>query len=163
MPQYKQCIRCKETKRLAFFYPKTRKHAKGPSGRVSMCKDCCNGIKTSPNKKLITKNSQLKAKYGITILKRAEMSEAQGDSCAICEKHESQLTKCLAVDHCHKTGKVRKLLCTSCNTKLGVVENIEFLEKAKKYLKETVGSPNADSVYNINQGVISTVQSNKSN
>jgi hypothetical protein len=41
-----------------------------------------------------------------------------------------------AVDHSHKTNKVRDLLCTKCNTLLGAVDdNVEILEKAIKYLQ----------------------------
>jgi hypothetical protein len=50
-----------------------------------------------------------------------------------------QCTKCkrghrLCVDHNHKTGKVRGLLCDSCNQWLGAIENKQFLEKALVYL-----------------------------
>ena len=45
--------------------------------------------------------------------------------------------KLLAVDHCHKTGKVRKLLCMRCNHVLGASEeNLEYLDKVKDYIKE---------------------------
>lgn len=46
---------------------------------------------------------------------RQKLSDAQEQSCAICKKHESNFKKRLAVDHNHKTGKVRGLLCYRCN------------------------------------------------
>lgn len=41
--------------------------------------------------------------------------QVQGGSCAICHKHQSELTKRLHVDHDHSTGKARGLLCEKCN------------------------------------------------
>ncbi len=41
----------------------------------------------------------------------------------------------LAVDHNHKTGKVRGLLCRICNLKLHAIEDVGFAGKAQLYLK----------------------------
>lgn len=38
--------------------------------------------------------------------------------CAICGVHEILLPRKLAVDHCHTTGKIRGLLCSSCNSRV---------------------------------------------
>lgn len=46
---------------------------------------------------------------------RQKLSDMLSASCAVCGKHESQFTKRLAVDHNHRTGKVRGLLCYRCN------------------------------------------------
>lgn len=43
--------------------------------------------------------------------------EEQKGCCAICGKHQSKLKSKLHVDHCHVTGKVRQLLCKTCNIK----------------------------------------------
>lgn len=48
-------------------------------------------------------------------VERQKLSDAQGACCAICRKPESSFTKRLAVDHNHRTGKVRGLLCYRCN------------------------------------------------
>lgn len=64
------------------------------------------------------------------------LSLIQNGSCAICGKKETESKK-LVVDHNHKTGKVRGLLCHSCNTALGLVkEDIEILKKMIKYIEE---------------------------
>ena len=61
----------------------------------------------------------------------------QNNSCAICNKSQDTLTKTMAVDHDHNTGKIRGLLCDSCNLGLGKFQdNIEILENALKYMKE---------------------------
>ena len=77
--------------------------------------------------------------YGITIEDYNLMIKEQKGLCAICNQEEkskhnrTKEIKSLSVDHCHMTGKVRKLLCHSCNLKLGIYENnkVEF----EKYLK----------------------------
>lgn len=62
------------------------------------------------------------------------MIEYQGGKCALCE--EQCLTEReLAIDHCHKTGKIRGLLCNRCNMALGAFQdNPLLLEKAIYYL-----------------------------
>jgi hypothetical protein len=74
--------------------------------------------------------------YGITLKQFEEMRTLQNCSCAICGKHESHnKNKKLFVDHDHDTGKVRKLLCHSCNTGIGLLQDdIELLQKALDYL-----------------------------
>ena len=62
-------------------------------------------------------------KYGITPEQWEEIYDNQEGRCFICGKHQSQQNRRLCVDHNHKTGKVRGLLCVSCNAKLGWFEN----------------------------------------
>lgn len=62
----------------------------------------------------------LKHRYGITKEEYISMLEGQGGGCALCGVPESEKT--LYVDHCHKTGKVRGILCPKCNTTVGQIE-----------------------------------------
>lgn len=78
------------------------------------------------------KNAALRHNYGIDLATFEIMREAQGGCCYIC----GELTRKLNVDHDHATGKIRKLLCNTCNTRLGAVENREFLLRATLYLEE---------------------------
>jgi hypothetical protein len=80
------------------------------------------------------KNSILKYEYGITLDQYNEMFKAQEGKCAICQRHQNELTRTLCVDHDHKTNKVRSLLCVTCNTDVSVVEN--RLEEMTKYLNK---------------------------
>lgn len=83
-------------------------------------------------------------RYNLKVGQRAKLLSNQNGVCAICKigkyvsnKYTSKAH--LAVDHCHKTGQVRGLLCSSCNMGLGrFKDNIDFLENAIKYLKETL-------------------------
>lgn len=66
--------------------------------------------------------------YGITKEQYLEMSAAQNDKCACCGRPESATTpsgkvKALCVDHCHKTNVVRGLLCSNCNSGLGMFKD----------------------------------------
>ena len=76
----------------------------------------------------------LRKEYGISLEKYNEMIILQNNLCAICCKPESR-KKRLSVDHCHKTGKVRGLLCDKCNNGIARFnEDIQVLKNAIKYL-----------------------------
>jgi Recombination endonuclease VII len=83
------------------------------------------------------KRSKLLRRYGLTVEDYDQMLENQEHRCGICLTHKDELKKGLCVDHCHRTGKVRMLLCVSCNTGLGQFrDSTENLSRAIKYLKE---------------------------
>lgn len=83
------------------------------------------------------KNRMLIRNYGITLDEYNEMLENQNGQCYICGKHHSLQTKSLSVDHCHKTGNVRRLLCSNCNTSLGLLkEDIDRVKKMIRYIEE---------------------------
>ena len=67
------------------------------------------------------RNAHLKTKFGITVETYNKMFEAQGGCCRICAKHQTEVKRTFAVDHDHKTGKVRALLCNPCNIALGLL------------------------------------------
>ena len=78
--------------------------------------------------------NHLKRKYGLTIETYNSMVEQYGNVCPICKESKPRLM----VDHCHKTGMVRGMLCRKCNLKLVVVEDTEFVQKAIDYLHKTM-------------------------
>ena len=85
--------------------------------------------------------ADLQRKYGLTTYDLAAMAEKQDHRCAICgEKEKEQrngLVKHLAVDHDHKTGRIRELLCTACNKGLGhFQDDIDLMLKAIAYLRK---------------------------
>lgn len=86
------------------------------------------------------KDIRLKSIYGISLKEYKDMYDSQDGKCAICGTHKPSYGKGgLSVDHCHKTGKVRKLLCTPCNAALGKFkDNVQNLENAVKYLLELI-------------------------
>lgn len=85
-------------------------------------------------------NSYLLKRYGITLETYREQLSKQNNVCAICKQPETAVIKnkriAMPVDHCHKTGKTRGLLCTKCNRGLGLFrDNPDILENAIEYLK----------------------------
>ena len=79
------------------------------------------------------------SKYGLTIEEYNQMFQAQGGACAICRRTQFTLCRSLAVDHCHKTGRVRGLLCTGCNLALGGFEDCPIrLDQAAFYLRKFI-------------------------
>lgn len=94
------------------------------------------------------KNTNLKKTYGITLEEYNRMSVAQNHCCAICGGKETRVDKngavrFMPVDHCHKTGKIRALLCTSCNTALGgFKDDPELLRKAAAYIEKYLAQHN---------------------
>jgi hypothetical protein len=88
------------------------------------------------------KNYNLLKKFGITIDQYDRLLEEQRGVCAICKREEVKAKQgvimALAVDHCHKTGKVRGLLCNSCNLALGKFgDDAGRLRAAINYLGES--------------------------
>jgi hypothetical protein len=85
----------------------------------------------------VNRNANLK-KYGITIEDYEHMFKQQQGCCKICKSNDvkNKRVKHFAVDHDHKTGKVRGLLCHSCNRALGYLQDrLEVVEAAVDYLK----------------------------
>lgn len=87
--------------------------------------------KANPDKAAANdRRKHLMANYGLTEQEVEAMRVAQGGRCLIC------LTQgVLVIDHCHRTGRVRGLLCTPCNNALGHVEaRAGWLDRAAVYL-----------------------------
>lgn len=76
-------------------------------------------------------SAQMRCRYGIGIEDYEEMIIKQNNKCAICK---TELVK-PHIDHCHKTKKVRALLCINCNLTLGALERfgVENVQKLIDY------------------------------
>lgn len=137
------------------------KDSKSRDGLSNRCKSCIKVVKSryyannsekekqkcrewkkkNPNK---VHAANIRNSYSLSADSYIMMLFSQNHACAICKQHKSLNTKDkngkprnLAVDHCHKTNKVRGLLCYSCNLALGMLKDdvlnaralIEYLEK----------------------------------
>lgn len=81
------------------------------------------------------RNAKYKRNYGISLDDYNELFQKQNGLCAICFKPETRMKYRLHIDHCHGTGKIRGLLCNTCNRALGLFkDNPEVLLRAYKYL-----------------------------
>lgn len=97
--------------------------------------------RSTPEAKDQRRNQLLLKQFGIDLSTYNDMLSKQGGTCAICKQPETFVHRgvlvSLAVDHCHKTGKVRGLLCRSCNQGIGhFKDSIQSLENAKLYLTQ---------------------------
>lgn len=76
---------------------------------------------------------RLKNVYNLTAKNYDDMLAGQEGKCAICKRKPPKIF----VDHCHKTGKNRELLCINCNSLIGQAkDSIEILESAISYLNK---------------------------
>lgn len=82
-------------------------------------------------------NKAMMKNYGITLTEYNRMLKEQKDCCYICKIHKDTQSRRLHIDHNHKTGKVRALLCHYCNATIGNArEDIKRLTSIVSYLKE---------------------------
>ena len=82
--------------------------------------------------KYLNKGYQLQKTYGISVEQFELMKKEQDNKCALCLKEP----KILCVDHCHKTGQVRKLLCKKCNMALGLIhEDVTIISRMLEYVR----------------------------
>lgn len=89
--------------------------------------------KNNPEK---IKNNALKFYYGITLEDYNQLLKEQNYVCKICGEIDKNGND-LSVDHNHKTGKIRGLLCMKCNISLGIIEVYKKdPNRWDKYLKE---------------------------
>ena len=142
----KQCSKCQKIKNVSEYWS----NRTTPTGLCNMCKPCLTAYNNTPHtrehRRILRresyrrvgyrthKNQRLRKKYGITLTEYESMLATQKGLCAICKEPDKYQP--LGVDHNHKTGKARALLCAHCNMALGGFrENVNFLKAAIKYLK----------------------------
>jgi len=89
------------------------------------------------------KDTYLQKHYCITLAEYKRIWNHQGGKCAMCRRPESDFSKGFAVDHDHKTGLIRGLLCWLCNKKLGKFQDDDVLVRSAA---EYVTSPPATAV-----------------
>ena len=148
----KQCTKCKAIKQLNEF----NKSRKNKDGLNNWCRTCNNAYSrewAQKNKERHRKNYQNWRKnnterandldrlrsYGLPKGRYKKILALQKGCCAICKINTPAPKKTFCVDHCHKTGKVRGLLCHRCNTMLGhAKDNIKTLENAILFLNTDI-------------------------
>ncbi len=136
-----KCSKCKKFKTVSNFH----KSKNRPNGLNCYCKDCRYVLNHRPDimeqRRQAGRKHTLRVRYNLTLEDYNEMFEIQNGTCLICNKPEKRKLKNgiifpLVVDHNHKTGQIRGLLCDRCNKVLGWIdENILLLKALEKYLK----------------------------
>lgn len=136
----KVCSKCHEKKDLKEF----NKRSASKDGHTARCGDCIRtkAIQTRAKRPESTRGYNLKVRFNISIDDYNHIFLKQRGLCAICHnpevnKDKNGKIKWLAVDHNHDTNEIRGLLCSSCNTGIGLLgDSTETLKKAIKYLDE---------------------------
>lgn len=130
----KVCNKCNTEKPYSDFH----KRSALKDGCKAWCKECDKAYREVNKEKLLQQSREsyhrktdhqkrdgaLKKKYGITHQDYLDMLKAQESKCAVCDLPEKEnINGRLCVDHNHETGKVRGLLCNSCNRALGFLQD----------------------------------------
>lgn len=170
LPELQCCTRCGEWQGLEQFYMQSpRVLASGKLEKVrrhphcSTChKERCRAWrKAHPGRmasaardlyerseacRLSKRNSRYKRIYGITLADFDRMVEEQGGRCALCDgppcasRFKRSTEARFHVDHCHKTGKVRALLCYKCNAGIALLnDDPNLMKRAAIYVVKHCG------------------------
>ena len=156
----KKCTKCLNKKNISNYHKdKSRK-----DGLSNKCKECrckhpesitkkCNGcgceMFLSNNKKAQKYCSELcrtsSIKYNINKDIYYFLYKKNNGNCHICNNPETSIDKrtnkvySLSIDHCHKNNNVRGLLCSACNTAIGLLkDNVNILNNAIEYLNKDI-------------------------
>lgn len=134
---HKTCSDCGQVKTVESFYRKSARTKRGWFWD-SHCIDCRNsysrdyaaGNRERRNSRLkkwrennpdgarrTDRSKHYRRAYGITVEEADRMKSQNGGKCQICNRVASKLN----IDHCHKTGAVRGVLCSVCNTYIGMI------------------------------------------
>lgn len=118
-----------------------RKH-KATEKWVSRRAERIEGKKKTGEWQLYCRDKHLRLKYGLSQVAVEAMAKAQNNGCAICgtaitPEYTGSTDTTAHVDHNHRTGKVRGLLCHHCNKAIGhFKENINIMQNAISYLRQ---------------------------
>jgi len=127
------CGKCKEYKKPEDF----DKDSRSWNELENICKDCRSHKRKTCEEKENIWEFCLKKRYGMTRQEYADILAEQDGLCSICKQPEQN--RRFSVDHCHDTGKIRGLLCSKCNTALGLFnDNIDSLVNAIDYLRKYI-------------------------
>jgi hypothetical protein len=122
--------RCEECYNMHY---KEKYRKKTTKERSEIYKRRIQGLSFEDRKKI-----RLKYRFGLSLDEYNDRIKIQNNKCFLCEKifEGTGAYKSANVDHDHKTGKIRKLLCSRCNQVLGLVdENLKLLKEMILYLE----------------------------
>ncbi|MDX3531554.1 endonuclease VII domain-containing protein [Streptomyces sp. ID05-39B] len=131
---HKLCRTCREIKPHSEWH----RNASASDGLSTRCKAC---------RAVRGRQDHLKRQYGITEAERDELLASQAGVCCIC-----LAAPAAHVDHCHKTGRVRGVLCFSCNAALGQFKDRpDAIRRAAAYVEGNAWKPTlvAPGVYQL--------------
>lgn len=132
----KTCRTCLTEHTLSHFYAAPN----NKDGLSWHCKKCIStygkSYRRKPHIQARIRAAELQRKYGISSDEAKAILASQGGCCAICSSGEPGGRGDWHVDHCHASGRVRGLLCSTCNVGLGMFKDDEMLLiNASRYLR----------------------------
>jgi len=150
MEEEKECIECKRKLPLYQYEPYKKQVFSKKDNRTyeklyirNKCKSCRKGEEVLPRQIRASRRLpkaqklweyHLRQHYGITPEDYNNILKSQDGKCKICKSSNK-----LHLDHCHSTGKVRGILCQSCNHGLGnFKDNLDLMKKGIEYLSTFV-------------------------
>ena len=143
----RKCSSCGVEKNLhEHFYKQAKAREHRAEGYLTQCKCCVleknRKTQAKPRNKQRIWENKLQYRYGITKEDYNYLFTKQKGCCAICgtdnPSSKSKKHKYFSVDHCHQTGKVRGLLCATCNSAIGLLGDCPAtISKASLYLSST--------------------------
>lgn len=121
--EYRRCRRCDVLQPIREFY----QHSRNSAGRMHICRTCTKASAKrwrDENRERFIElrwRREIKTKYGITADDYERMLSEQDGRCAGCgsDSPGPRYGRVFNIDHCHRTGRVRGLLCDDCNLALG--------------------------------------------
>ncbi|MEU9650129.1 endonuclease VII domain-containing protein [Streptomyces sp. NPDC048110] len=131
---HKLCRTCGEIKP----HSEWTRNRTASDGLATLCRSC---------KAVQGRAGHLKRQYGITEAERDALITSQGGVCCIC-----LAAPAAHVDHCHETGRVRGVLCFSCNAALGQFKDRpDAIRRAAAYVEGIAWKPTlvAPGVYQL--------------
>lgn len=145
------CRVCNETKPLSEFYKRDDKRYHNGEYYRDECKPCAKSNvkqywdkrKHTPEHKEKARNWNIIRKYGINLDDAKAMLASQGGRCAnkgcgseLNFEAQKGVRSKANIDHCHATGTIRGILCLTCNTALGLIEQKHRMSGLNDYLEK---------------------------
>lgn len=122
-PERNQCKQCYKSAKKRYDqsrYPKRREESLARNKRYR--------LRHRERIKRLDAEKRFRHEYGIDFEDWARMYEAQEYRCALCSER-LDFGRRTCVDHCHRSGRVRGLLCQSCNVGVGGYERMKVREE----------------------------------
>lgn len=141
-PDQKPCKKCDRILPRSEFYPQKN----SPNALRSICKYChkkdslIRGNRYRAEKPDYFRRKVAAQKHGITLSELDALFESVDHRCEICGVEVLADGRRLSIDHCHKTSRIRGILCNLCNRGLGMFgDSPDLLTKALAYLARPLG------------------------
>jgi hypothetical protein len=136
-PPRQRCEPCREERRKARNREKSQRWKEANRAHhVAYLRQYHQDRKDDPEYRRARREGMVFYKFGITQAELVALDAAQNGRCAICGGPPNGPGTRLHIDHCHNSKKIRGLLCSKCNTAVGLLDDSpERAEQLAAYLR----------------------------